>query len=662
MPGGGIADNVILGLSMGGVISRWALRDMETRLGQQHNTRMFISMDAPQQGANVPAAYQHLARHARSLYLQTGATAALVETIQFFANGLSPFRVLSLSDRPASRQMLINWVNGSGNIDNTFHDGWQTELRNLGYPTQDNIRNIAISNGAECGTTQPFAPGAELLNLNGKANTRFLGDILGQIGFPLVGSILNWPGFFLGVLPGRNDIKYEFIANAQPSQGVSQRIYKGKISYTKKVLWVIPVNVTITERNNNSNTTLLPMDYYAGGELNIGADVNDINFQNALVRFNMSFSQIPTFNFIPTPSALDIGLNNVTLNNADYLAAYVGGAPPITPKNSPFHNFVTAFNDQRRNEQHIGFFTRNGNWLAAELTQTGNPPPNAPIANCIAFCENGTISGATSFCNSETFTAPFGNDVTYDWLVDQPWLVTTQPFGNTFEVTRAGSAGGSLVITVQITGDCGSTTLTHNVIMGSPAINYTITPSNMGNECYQPNNFYFFSIEPGANDFQFVTGYEWGYRPFNTTNETIVGDPNQLNTMVTIVFPLTGLYEVFVRPRNTCGAGTESTYPLEVVAICGGGGWFRVSTSPNPAKDDIYVTITDERQEVKNLKSNDNVQMILYDFNSMQMVRQWKRKNDQKQYRLDTRNVKKGMYVLVVTKGKYQQTQKVIIE
>jgi hypothetical protein len=119
---------------------------------------------------------------------------------------------------------------------------------------------------------------------------------------------------------------------------------------------------------------------------------------------------------------------------------------------------------------------------------------------------------------------------------------------------------------------------------------------------------------------------------------------------------------VFVRPRNICGAGTESTYPLEVVAICGGGGWFRVSTSPNPAKDDIYVTITDERQEVKNLKSNEHVQMSLYDFNSMQMVRQWKWKNDQKQYRLDTRTVKKGMYVLVVTKGKYQQTQKVIIE
>src|SRR5215203_3209813 len=239
LPGGGFADNVVLGISMGGAISRWALRDMETRLNQQHNTRMFISMDAPQQGANVPAAYQHLAKHARSIYLQTNVWGG-VELFQFITGGPSPFRVLSIADRPASRQMLINWVDGSGNIDNTMHDQWQIELRNMGYPAQDNIRNIAISNGTECGTTQPFAPGAELLNINGKANTRFLGDILGQLAFPISGFVLNWGGFYLGILPGRNDLKYDFIANAQPQQGTTQRIYHGKISYTKKILWLIP--------------------------------------------------------------------------------------------------------------------------------------------------------------------------------------------------------------------------------------------------------------------------------------------------------------------------------------------------------------------------------------------------------------------------------------
>ena len=49
------------------------------------------------------------------------------------------------------------------------------------------------------------------------------------------------------------------------------------------------------------------------------------------------------FSFIPTASALDIGENNVTLNDSDYLKSYVGKNPPSAPKNSPFDNYSTEF-------------------------------------------------------------------------------------------------------------------------------------------------------------------------------------------------------------------------------------------------------------------------------------------------------------------------------
>src|SRR5690606_13123572 len=86
---GVVQPNVVLGQSMGGVIARWALRDMEDK-GQNHQTRLFISYDAPHQGANVPQGYQHLARHARDLYIKTGGTAILAETIQFFRGQAKP--------------------------------------------------------------------------------------------------------------------------------------------------------------------------------------------------------------------------------------------------------------------------------------------------------------------------------------------------------------------------------------------------------------------------------------------------------------------------------------------------------------------------------------------------------------------------------------------
>ncbi len=58
--GGVIQPNVVLRQSMGGVIARYALKDMENT-GLNHNTRLYISDDAPHQGANVPQGYQHLA-------------------------------------------------------------------------------------------------------------------------------------------------------------------------------------------------------------------------------------------------------------------------------------------------------------------------------------------------------------------------------------------------------------------------------------------------------------------------------------------------------------------------------------------------------------------------------------------------------------------------
>jgi hypothetical protein len=66
---------VVIGESMGGVIGRYALTYMETqdyhnrgnqyyqnlyKKWREHNTRLFISLDAPHQGAVVPLAFQHV--------------------------------------------------------------------------------------------------------------------------------------------------------------------------------------------------------------------------------------------------------------------------------------------------------------------------------------------------------------------------------------------------------------------------------------------------------------------------------------------------------------------------------------------------------------------------------------------------------------------------
>lgn len=105
--------------------------------------------------------------------MRTGA-APFVELVQLIRNRVSPYKALNISNTPAARQMLINWVDNNFQVDNSMHTAWQTELRNLGYPSLYGIRRVAVSNGSECAITQPFSPGYTILGYYGKANTRFL--------------------------------------------------------------------------------------------------------------------------------------------------------------------------------------------------------------------------------------------------------------------------------------------------------------------------------------------------------------------------------------------------------------------------------------------------------------------------------------------------------
>ena len=153
--------SIIIGPSMGGLISRYALTYMEDQ-SLNHDMRLYISFDSPHRGANVPVGLQY--------------------TLNYLANGdpgltqLEPL-ISGLLDSPAAKQMLIDHylghVDGSG-VDQdgsthtpkgapNFRDAFQTELDAIGFP--QNTRNIAISNGSGSGQ-MTGTPGMELLNHN----------------------------------------------------------------------------------------------------------------------------------------------------------------------------------------------------------------------------------------------------------------------------------------------------------------------------------------------------------------------------------------------------------------------------------------------------------------------------------------------------------------
>jgi len=281
------------------------------------------------------------------------------------------------------------------------------------------------------------------------------------------------------LIPGSN--KFELTLDIKAiANGGGNQVYYGNIKLTKKVLWLVPVGINIANKTYNAPAGILPVDTYPGGFYNLElANQPGSVSQDWMFSYNNSFFIQRRFSFIPTTSSLDIGRGNTALTNANYLARYIGATPPGAPFNTPFVNFTTAFNGgpfrlaplnnaweivSNGCEPHEGLFFRSANWLAAKMAINNTVPQ---LTNCTAFCTNGTITGNTSICTQQTFTAPLANGAFYDWRVDDNSLVTRNPNGNTVTLIRNGSATGQTMLRVTISGVCGNVNLSIPIVVGA---------------------------------------------------------------------------------------------------------------------------------------------------------------------------------------------------
>ncbi|WP_298760903.1 T9SS type A sorting domain-containing protein [uncultured Psychroserpens sp.] len=161
--GGKVGDEelVIIGPSMGGLISRYALNFMEDD-AQDHETRLWMSFDSPHLGANVPLGFQH---QFNFLGFGLGDDLNVVE-LQGIVNGLLK--------SPAARQLLVDHfeahlMDGSEfDFDPTkllpeahpYRAVFENNINSLtptGFP--QNTRNVSIINGSGIGTAYKAADG-----------------------------------------------------------------------------------------------------------------------------------------------------------------------------------------------------------------------------------------------------------------------------------------------------------------------------------------------------------------------------------------------------------------------------------------------------------------------------------------------------------------------
>jgi len=565
---GSTEPNVVLGQSMGGVIARYALADMEER-GENHDTRLFISHDAPQQGANIPVSVQYMYRHMTRQYIQSSIALFGGELLlPIFNNGVAGSDYLSLLDAPASRQLIKNFSTLSYSINNTVHENFYADLKSNGlsgsggYPI--NTRNIAISNGSECGNTQNFNAGDHLVNYQWNKGLSFWGDLLSLVYNPLggyIGGALIDEDFYgvaiLGLIPGHSKYNINFQAKSIP-YGTGNMIYKGRVSYTKKILWLFNVTVNITNVQKNQPNGVLPFDSYGGGFFHLNFSPSSLS-SNLYVR--------DRFGFIPTASALDIGENNVNLNDSDYLRPYVGGNPPTGIKNSPFDNFSTEFdrnNPNSHNHQHISFNTRNGDWLAKELNAT-----NIEYTDCSAFCSDARINGSSSLCTTGTYSITSESTSTNWWISEGSSLVTFTTSGNQITLTQTNSSQNGYVTLNVSYGNpkCGTATISKRIKVGKPRFSNT---EMTGSTSPITGQYKTYSVPPASG----ATSYHWYFDiGGNVTGESVGGWEIQQGQGTRSIFVKVGQYGstvIVCRASNSCGNTIKYKY-VNVRDYSGGG-------------------------------------------------------------------------------------------
>ena len=611
--------NVVLGSSMGGVIARMALGRMDRNGGYaSHQTSLYVSLDAPHQGANVPLGFQAADRHATRMYISTGPlVAGLAEVVSFILNRASPLQTLLLIDQPAAKQLLMQRMNINYGIDNTVYQQFMQELRTQwAYPV--NIRNVAISDGSECGIDQEFAGGSTLLYHYRSTKTKILGDLISMVVGSAFVARTTLPFGAPLTVPGSNRFQLTLDIKALANGGGNQ-VYYGNISYTKKVLWLVNVTTTIANKLYTAPTGLLPLDTYPGGFYEVSIENQPgTTSQDWMFTYDNTFVIQRRFAFIHTTSALDIGGGNTALSNTEYLARYIGSAPPASPFNTPFQNFTTAFNNpplvitRRRpdfsiiyqitstgDQPHEGLFIRSANWLANEIN-------NTPVTtNCSYLCSGNTnvINGAASICGSaQTYTlngVPSNAIVT--WSVTPAGIVNINPTGpstnQTTTLTPIGS--GAITLKVDLVSECGINSYTKTIVVGLPDWSKLSIVSQGPTVC--PNVPVGFGARYDGNCTNFlamgITNVLWSVSPSPTQivyNAGTSGCGEANNSGVTIKFPgqSTSYYvNVRVSATNVCGTSFQSdAYLVQVksTSMCGGGGPQFV-VSPNPSSGNVTV-------------------------------------------------------------------------
>lgn len=353
--------NIVLGESMGGLVARYALRTMELE-GRPHETAAYISHDSPHLGAHVPL----------------GALYGIYGLMQYYYNGGLGFDIMKMvlkTDSAAyalrkylysvsAGQMLVNYVNSSGVLDNRVHEDWQNELNRLGFPAGDpgnSIMNLAVVNGGviDPPVRKPY------LTADGKVYTSGVTDLVS-------GLVSDFCAIFLGVktnlwdkFPGKTTLSCHAEINPYFTSGT--KIFDMNIGYDKKILWLFKKHINMFSMTRYAPQSGLMYDGFPGSTYVYYPDEDALGGGNGhwlLGGYGYSVDMYDgQFMFIPTASALCFGKGQSVLSDGDYNQSFYA-YPPKPLVEMPFHGALMKQNASEHIQRLSGMY----DWILQQVS------------------------------------------------------------------------------------------------------------------------------------------------------------------------------------------------------------------------------------------------------------------------------------------------------
>ena len=625
----GSTENIVLmGPSMGGLISRYGLAYMEKREAEattqpdkdlwKHNTRLWVSFDSPHLGANIPL----------------GAQA----NIWFFGEKLRNYaaeeKFNNQLNSTAGKQMLIgqfshvlNTMSGGTGFSNNspFFVQSQNNLNTNGvagsggFPVSNStFRKISIINGSLSGVKNGAA-GGEYLNVRGYKDPTF-GE--GLISGALLGSVLPFfgtiTGGILGGLFGASNANITVLRcknNFYPAYGQTNYIFNGD-GQNFAIGWSVwHINHKWYNLRGINNDLRGSMDVVPGGTFTTGKILRD-EISKGLDDAGMSFEKrgtnIDEHSFISSFSSLA------------HLQPYQSWSNPLNTNLACTSNKQTPFDSYfglKENTGHIKLNKDLVDWLMKELgSDTVAPSPQAP-----SFPINAnSLAGPELICTSASYS--FGDicklPSNATWTRSPNLQITSS---NGFSVNVAATPTGSGAGFIKATFQNGQTFI-KNIWVGTPQI--TTIENCFLTQAQVPT----FNVPIHADtppplpcDPACKTLF---YNPVNNYNVPFTGFIEQIeiekfntnfqvtatNTMLNIMPHTVGLVDFRFRATNACGS-TEWLYFKQNIVNCGTNSnqpQNVYTVYPNPSNNIVNIALRDLNNQPT---ANTTVTGELFDLN-----------------------------------------------